>query len=44
MSDTTGTSARPGTARIVLAWLVVGLPLAFGVGATLLRATALFTG
>lgn len=30
--------------RIVVAWLVVGIPLAYGVSMTLVRAAQLFTG
>jgi hypothetical protein len=32
------------TARIVLAWTVVGVPLAYGVVETLRKAATLFTG
>ena len=32
------------TGRLVLAWSVVGIPLAYGVSQTLIRATQLFTG
>jgi hypothetical protein len=32
------------TGRIVLAWAVVGIPLAYGVSQTLIRAAQLFTG
>ena len=30
--------------RIIAAWLVVGIPLAYGVSMTLIRAAQLFTG
>lgn len=32
------------TARIVLAWTVVGIPLAYGVVETVRKAATLFTG
>ena len=39
-------SGRPGpsTARVVLGWALVGVPLAYGVVETVLRASKLFTG
>lgn len=40
-------STNPSTTNpllIVLAWLMVGLPLAYGLWQTLVRASALFTG
>ena len=47
-SPTTG-AASPGTSsgtvpRLVLAWTVVGVPLAYGVYETAKKASALFTG
>ena len=32
------------TGRLILAWSVIGIPLAYGVSQTLIRATQLFTG
>ena len=34
----------PGTARVALGWALVGVPLAYGVVETVLRASKLFTG
>ncbi len=40
-----GTDAAPTNPVLVaLAWLVVGLPLAYGLWQTLVKASALFTG
>lgn len=43
---TSGDSAAGGSmmARLVGAWLVVGIPLTYGVVTTVRRAAALFTG
>jgi hypothetical protein len=44
----TSTTARPvvttPTAVIVAVWLVVGIPLAYGISQTLLKAAKLFAG
>ncbi|WP_432573313.1 MFS transporter small subunit [Kineococcus sp. SYSU DK005] len=34
----------PSTARVALGWTLVGVPLAYGVVETVLRASKLFTG
>jgi hypothetical protein len=34
--------ARPSTGRLVLGWVLVGIPLAFGVFQTLTQVAALF--
>lgn len=39
-----GSEGKSFTGRIVVAWAVVGIPLAYGVSQTLLRAADLFTG
>ncbi|HWL87914.1 MAG TPA: hypothetical protein VNO21_19050 [Polyangiaceae bacterium] len=36
--------APTSTARLVVAWVIVGIPLLYGVYETLLRAAKLFTG
>jgi hypothetical protein len=40
--DTSGTMTSP--LLVGLAWLLVGVPLAYGLWQTLVRASALFTG
>ncbi len=40
----TGDDAPTSPALVALAWLVVGLPLAYGLWQTLVKASALFTG
>ena len=40
--DTTTTTTSP--ALVTLAWLLVGIPLAYGLWQTLVKASALFTG
>jgi hypothetical protein len=45
MPDTrpvTDTQATPNTGQLALYWLAVGLPLAWGIWQTLLKALALF--
>lgn len=37
-------SGSAGTGRVVLAWTLVGVPLAYGVTMTLVKASQLFTG
>ena len=51
MSTTDPTTSRPGPSGsttppvlVALAWLLVGVPLAYGLWQTLVRASALFTG
>jgi len=39
-----GTSSSSLVPRLVLAWTVVGIPLAFGIYETAKKASALFTG
>jgi len=34
----------PSTARIAFSWALVGVPLAYGIYETVLKATQLFTG
>ncbi|CAM3529469.1 MFS transporter small subunit [Nocardioides zeicaulis] len=41
-TDHDGTPTNP--ILVVLAWLVVGVPLAYGLWQTLVKASALFTG
>jgi hypothetical protein len=41
-SGTSGTTTPP--VLVALAWLLVGVPLAYGLWQTLVRASALFTG
>jgi len=38
------TQAPTSRARLALAWLLVGIPLGYGVYETLLKAAKLFTG
>jgi hypothetical protein len=40
--DTTTTTTSP--ALVALPWLLVGIPLAYGLWQTLVKASALFTG
>ena len=40
----TSQSSPTSPVLIVLAWLLVGVPLAYGLWQTLVRASALFTG
>ena len=40
--DTTTTPTSPGL--VALAWLLVGIPLAYGLWQTLVKASALFSG
>ncbi|WP_394837356.1 hypothetical protein LVJ94_10655 [Pendulispora rubella] len=47
--STASVRANPGNgqiarARLVISWLLVGIPLAYGVYETLLKASKLFTG
>ncbi|HEX8498361.1 MAG TPA: hypothetical protein VF661_14290 [Actinomycetales bacterium] len=55
MSHSSGSSTRPGTSAagapaiastplLAFSWLVVGVPLAYGVWQTLVKAAKLFTG
>ncbi|WP_166610832.1 MFS transporter small subunit [Kineococcus indalonis] len=39
-----GGAPRSSTARVALGWALVGVPLAYGVVETVLRASKLFTG
>ena len=42
--DPTTSGATTPPVLVVLAWLLVGVPLAYGLWQTLVRASALFTG
>ncbi len=42
--DTTHGSTTTSPALVTLAWLLVGVPLAYGLWQTLVKASALFTG
>ncbi|MBS2939492.1 hypothetical protein KDN32_17255 [Nocardioides sp. J2M5] len=42
--DRTADDTPTSPALVALAWLVVGLPLAYGLWQTLVKASALFTG
>jgi len=41
---TTSTHPRGQIPQLIVAWLLVGIPLAYGIYETLLRAAKLFTG
>ena len=41
---TTSTTSTTSPALVALAWALVGIPLAYGLWQTLVRASALFTG
>jgi hypothetical protein len=43
-NDTTHDSSTTSPALVTLAWLLVGVPLAYGLWQTLVKASALFTG
>ena len=43
-SDPTTSGSTTSPALVALAWLLVGVPLAYGLWQTLVRASALFTG
>ena len=42
--DTTTTTTTTSPALVALAWALVGIPLAYGLWQTLVKASALFTG
>ncbi|WP_394822426.1 hypothetical protein [Pendulispora albinea] len=44
MTPTTSSAPPLPIARLVVAWLLVGIPLAYGIYETLLKAAKLFTG
>jgi len=44
MTSTTSSAPPVPVARLAVAWLVVGIPLIYGVYETLLKAVKLFTG
>ena len=41
---TTNTTSTTSPALVALAWALVGIPLAYGLWQTLVKASALFTG
>ena len=41
---TTSTTSTTSPALVALAWALVGIPLAYGLWQTLVKASALFTG
>ena len=41
---TTSTTSTTSPALVALAWALVGIPLAYGIWQTLVKASALFTG
>ena len=44
MTDDTTTTTTTSPAIVALAWALVGIPLAYGLWQTLVKASALFTG
>jgi len=44
MTDDTGTTSTTSPVLVAGAWALVGLPLAYGLWQTLVKASALFTG
>ena len=44
MTDDTTTTTTTNPALVALAWALVGIPLAYGLWQTLVKASALFTG
>jgi len=43
-SAPSASTTQTARSRLVMAWLLVGIPLAYGVYETLLKASKLFTG